>query len=182
MLARRYSASKKAFTPSNGEGVIVVQYLEDIAKILIQRSSIKSENLEVRISKGRGNIPKIFWVSILPKGFSPADTLSVTICFGRNGEGIVAGLMVPKLGGFHDIDTVSRSGENIINIDGDKDAVKYNDCFINPLEIRVVDFSEEKLFNHIDESIIMLNKIIKNGKNSYKNLYLNESGKAALIA
>ena len=172
-LSRRYSLSKKAFTPSNGEGVFIIQYLEDLAKILMQRKSVASDNLEILISKGRGNIPKVFWISVVPRGFSPSDSLSVTICFGRNGDGIVAGLMVPKLGGFHNLKTVLRSGDSIINIDGDKDAVKYNDCYINPIEIRIDDFSEDILLNHIDHSVSMLNAMIKTGSNEYRNLYIN---------
>ena len=168
-LSKKYQNSKTAFTSSNGEGIYVIQFLEQLAFIITKKLSKDLEGLEVKISKGQGKVPRIFWVSIIPNGQSPSESLSLTTCFGRTGEGLVSGLMIPKLGVLHDQETKKRSGE-IIDVDGDKEAVRYNNCFVNPLEILIEEFVEVIYLNHLALSISLLREKIREGKNAYLKL------------
>jgi hypothetical protein len=174
-LAKRYELSKKAFTPSTGEGALVVHYLEVAAGNLKNKNVLGDHNLEFKVSKGRGNLPKILWIAALPAGFSPADSLSVTICIGKKGDGIVFGLMVPQLGAFHDLDTQKRIGPNIIDVDGNNEALRFNNCYINPMEMRISELNETIIIDHMKKSIELLNKHIEAGTNSYRNLYSTKS-------
>ena len=113
-IAGRYNREKGAYTPSSGRGAYVVKNMEDIAKELTTILSLSNfGKLVTAVSKGQGNVPKVLWIAILPAGRTVGNSASVTICFGRQGEGIVAGLMVSKSAGHLHLSPVLRLPEEI---------------------------------------------------------------------
>jgi hypothetical protein len=168
-FAYRYNKSKTAFKSSSGEGAFVVQLLDEFARHLISQTKIKQySNLQITISKGQSNLPKIFWVGIVPSSRTVSTSVSVTICFGRNGEGVVAGLMLPSAGTLHNLETVKRVPTSIsVNVDGDKAGSQYNQLFINPKEFLVAEIKVEELIEHLNQSMQTLLEITSTGANGY---------------
>lgn len=177
-MANRYSKSTTAFRSSSGEGVFVIQLLEQLSIELSRETNIrKYSNIKITYSRGQSNIPKIFWIGAVPTSRTVSTSISVTICFGRNGEGIVVGLMVPKAGVFHELSTVLRStGLMSVNVDGDKNGARYNDCFINPKEWLATDIDPEEIISHFNDSLQMLSDLSANGNNGYSAIQPGSQG------
>ena len=165
-MAARYNGAKGAYRASSGEGIYVVRAMDGVAQILTNRLSGSLKNkLTVTISKGNGGLPKILWISILQPGRSPANSASVTMCFGRLGEGVIGGLMVPRGGGLFNLSPTKRSpGPILVDVDGEKSASRYNNCFINPKEWLVAEFDEADIFFHLTSSIDILMDLIHKGQ------------------
>jgi hypothetical protein len=157
-IAGKYNREKGAYTPSSGQGAYVIKNMETIATDLTTILSLSNfGKLAISISKGQGNIPKVLWIAILPAGRTVGNSASVTICFGRQGEGIVAGLMVSKGAGHLHLSPVQRLPEEIrINVDGDRPGTKYSNCFINPKEWSIDELNDNEIVEHIRNSIEML--------------------------
>lgn len=168
-LAGRYSKSQIPFRASAGEGVLVVQLLENLANQFSRQTKLKTlSNFQVTISKGQGNLPKIFWVAIVPTSRTVSTSVSATVCFGRRGEGLVAGLMLPRAGVLHTLTTVMRSGSELnVDVDGEKAGTQYNDCFVNPKEWLVSNIRSEEIIEHLDTSIDLLAELSLNGGSGY---------------
>lgn len=171
-MSDRYSKSKTAFRSSMGEGVLIVQYLEQLANALSKATNLSQYgNLQITYSKGQSNIPRVFWVGVVPNSRTVSTSVSVTICFGRNGEGIIGGLMIPRAGIYHDLKPIIRSSSKItINVDGDKAVTQYNDCFINPKEWITSEIEADSIISHLKGSLEMLSSITAVGQNGYSNL------------
>ena len=168
-FASRYNNSKTAFRSSSGEGAFVVQLLEEFAGYLVSQTKIKQySGLQITISKGQSNLPKIFWIGIVPSSRTVSTSVSVTICFGRNGEGVVAGLMLPSAGTLHNLETVKREPTDIlVDVDGDKTGSQYNQLFINPKEFLLAEIKVEELIEHLNQSMQTLLDITSTGANGY---------------
>jgi len=165
-MSARYNNVKGAYRASSGEGIYVVRAMEGVAQILTTRLSSSMKNkLKVSISKGNGGLPKILWISILQPGRSPSNSVSVTICFGRMGEGAIGGLMVPRAGGLFNLSPMKRyPGPILVDVDGEKPASRYNNCFINPKEWLVAEFNEVDIFDHLTSSIDVMMDLIRKGQ------------------
>ena len=110
--------------------------------------------LTVDVSKGAGNFPKVPWVCLLPEGQKATDGVYVSICFGREGNGAVAGFAES---------VTSRRGLNVfkrseykpltIDVDGASAGTKYNDSFENPKEFNAGNFDEREFRAHIADSL-----------------------------
>ncbi len=168
-FASRYNKSKTAFRSSSGEGAFVVQLLDEFASHLTSQTKLKQHsNLQITISKGQSNLPKIFWIGIVPSSRTVSTSVSVTICFGRNGEGVVAGLMLPSAGTLHNLETVKRVQTSIlVDVDGDKAGSQYNQLFINPKEFLLDEIKIEELIEHLNQSMQILLEITSTGANGY---------------
>jgi len=171
-MAHRYGKSKTAFRSSMGEGAVIVQYLEQLANELGKATNLSQySNFQITYSKGQSNIPRVFWVGVVPKSRTVSTSMSVTLCFGRSGEGIIGGLMIPRAGIHHGLKPVVRSKSNIIvNVDGDKAGTQYNDCFINPKEWVADHIDADSITNHINASLELLSSLTTTGHNGYSNL------------
>ncbi|MDI1361960.1 hypothetical protein [Methylotenera sp.] len=163
--------SRKALKTSSGQAKITTQHLLTVAKslkLLIPSTSL--EKLDITISYGSGFFPKVPWVAIVPVGKRVSNSISVAICFGSNGEGLVAGAMFPNAVDLGPFKTKSRSeseeGSSYINISGINNRTKYNDKFINPRNFTKEQISEDDLVNHLNESILIMKQ------------YLNQVNKA----
>lgn len=115
--------------------------------------------LEPQISRGAGKLPSVFWMSLVPKGRSVSNSLSVSICVGRHGEGIVAGVMnsvsVPR-----PLRCVPRTNNALlVDVDGSKPETRYNNRFLNPLEIPTHNLKHYDLIPHLSDSLLLLRRI-----------------------
>lgn len=111
-------------------------------------------------SRGRGNLPKILWVGVVPAGRSVSDCWSVTTCYGSKGEGIVAGLMVPLVFPLGEARLVHRTtGSMLVDVDGPTPSASYNDKFLNPLEITAENIQGKDYLKHISNSLILLEQM-----------------------
>jgi 5-methylcytosine-specific restriction protein B len=109
---------------------------------------------EVDIAKGSTNFPKVPWVCLLPPNQSANDGVFVSICFGREGNGAVAGF-AESVSNRKGLNVVKRTANAplVIDVDGASPGTKYNDSFENPREFRPDDFDEDKFKAHIDTSL-----------------------------
>jgi hypothetical protein len=155
----RYSKSTKAINANSVDGQIAMHYLKRLAfrlpKVI---PSFPEADFQVIHCKGRPSLPRVPWVSINPHGQFVASSLSVTICFGRNGDGAVVGLMNAASTPMHTFDTVIRTkGDSpIVDVNGAKQGTRYNNLFLNPKEFLLDEFSAEELGIHLAASLDLL--------------------------
>ena len=110
-------------------------------------------NFKTICSKGAGTYPRVSWMSVLPKNERVSNSLSITTCFSRDGNGLVAGLMAPSNNRIY-IKTVHRTNSQFfLNVDGMSELTKYNNQFINPREFYLKKFNEENYIKHLIESL-----------------------------
>jgi hypothetical protein len=90
----------------------------------------------------------------VPAGKSVSGSPSVTICFGRKGDGAVAGLMVPAaLAGA--LVTVPRSPDvaTFIDVNSGKSIAAYNDKFVNPRDFAAGSSTWKQVRAHLKKSL-----------------------------
>lgn len=155
-----YNQLNRPIISGSARARITKQDLRILSESLnLDLSSHNFPNLCSSFSKGSGNFPRVPWIAFHIKNKSVSNSLSVVICFSKDGCGIVCGLMVPsKLQS--KLPTVNR-----INIKSDKSIFldvngsprsTYNNKFINPKDFYKSELSREALFNHLTESIRLL--------------------------
>lgn len=141
---------------SSTESVIINKRLETIARYL--HADLDPQIFDFTSSKGSGKVPKAPWVAINLKGKKVSNSISFVICFSRTGEGVVLGLMSPSQykSTFETVKRTKIEGSLLIDY---KDLSKYDDRFINPIELRFDDISIEKITNHkVDSCLELINK------------------------
>ena len=118
-------------------------------------STYKGVSLTITHSKGSGNFPRVPWLAILPPDQSPKSGIYFSMCFGREGNGAVAGLSesVQTRGLLQTKDRTEASKQ--INVNGGDPKQHYNNTYENPLEIFKESFSLEELMDHIWTSLDM---------------------------
>ena len=112
---------------------------------------------DIKYSSGNGNFPKVPYISFLPPGQKTSNGLYVVICFGKTGNGLVAGCTVSqtnkKANSFlSSVQTVNRGPHPVIDVNGTMQTAKYNNCFVNPLEVLVDSIDEDVLVSHLRQS------------------------------
>jgi len=142
------------------ESVVINSRLAKIASYLF--SDLDNEKFDFSFSKGSGTVPKAPWVAINIKGRRVSNSISFVICFARTGDGIVLGLMSPSSFKSRIPTVVRTSAKDSIVIDY-KDKNKYDDRFINPIELKFDDISIEKIQSH---KSISCSKLLKEFLNS----------------
>lgn len=117
--------------------------------------SAGSVMIQSTISWGSGYFPRIPWVGFHTKGKSVTNSLSVVICFSRDGNGVVCGLMVPA-GRKSRYKTIKRTKNGpYLNVTGST-KTNYNDQFINPKEFYLNSLNQVEMLNHLEESLSFL--------------------------
>jgi 5-methylcytosine-specific restriction protein B len=104
--------------------------------------------IQFKFGRGSGNFPKIPWLCLLPPGQTANNGIYVSICFGKEGAGAVCGFAgsaeTPQRLTYADL------GDNpAIDVD------TFNHGFVNPENFFKDSFDEEKLRNHISESLTL---------------------------
>jgi hypothetical protein len=123
----------KSNDPLCQEAIAALKELQGYLKD--QFKSYKGIAFDVRYSKGAGNFPRVPWIVILPPEQSPNEGVYFSMCFGREGNGAVAGFS-SSVANLDLLETVERSSKDlVINVNGGDPKQHYNDTFVNPLEI-----------------------------------------------
>jgi len=134
-----------------------------IASEITMRSQ---KQFSVEFSKGSTNVPKVLWICLLPPNQEPSNGVYVSVCFDRKGRGLVCGFSEsasnPK-----GLKTVKRSESELrIDVDGVRPGTKFNDTFVNPLEIFKESFDKETFLKHLVISLELCGKYFENHNSS----------------
>ena len=140
--------------------------LEDAVKGLEEELSamhIFPEDWIAKYSIGKGNLASVMWVVFLPPGQTTQDGIYVSICFGKDGNGLVAGCAISntsqkKYSPF--VKTVNRGASPIVDVDGTRRGTHYNNGYVNPLEVMAGAVDEEAFLKHLKESVPICLKAI----------------------
>jgi len=147
-------ASGKGAVPTNSPYARLARRLLErfAAEVMAKLSDVSWDHLQISVSRGQAVLPKILWVAITEKHSRVSQTTSIAVCFGRHGEGAVAGLIdtapVSERPGFQRIHR-TRLGGMRVDVDGTKPATSYNDKFANPKEFLVQTFDGDELIAHL---------------------------------
>ena len=162
-FSKNYNSRKGAIRSSSPTGVKILRRLNSLAEKLIDNLEPHYfTSINRQVSKGQSNIPKIVWMSFLPRGRTVSNFHSVTICFGKNGEGIVAGLMA----GTFSASTLPGGVEKLdyddpqVDICGGKAGLNYDKMYITPKEYLKDNIDISDLISHLDMSLKLLQKIM----------------------
>lgn len=163
-----YDASDDPWRTNTSQALSARLALEDFARWIEVKVSQRSSNpFTVEISKGSTNAPKVLWICLLPPGQQPSDGVYVSICFDRKGRGLICGFS-ESVSNPKGLKTIKRSdSELLIDVDGERPGTKFNDSFVNPLEIFKESVEEEKLLSHLVNSLELCSDYIKSNKMTF---------------
>lgn len=152
-FCKDYAASGVAWKRNDPKCTPAHESLQLIAKWFKYKfGSFKGIQFRESISGGATNFPKVPWVSLLPPGQETSDGVYIAMCFGREGNGVVAGLgessSKPK-----GLTTVKRKPPLKINVNGGGPKTHYNDCFANPKDFEATSFDADEFTKHVMSSI-----------------------------
>ena len=152
----QYNKVSAPLLTSTSRAKIISSKLNEIRQYLLDHSpSTNSIGIHSTISWGSGYFPRVPWVGFHVKGQSVTNSLSVVICFSRDGAGVVCGLMVPA-GRKSRFKTIKRTKIiPYLNVTGSS-KTNYNDQFINPKEFYFESFKEVDLLKQLEESLAFL--------------------------
>jgi hypothetical protein len=161
-FSKIYEKTTKSINKNEPWGVFAHQALDnlssDLKKFLAQNSL--SNDFTTSHCQGAPSMPRITWVSINNPRTKVSYSPSYTICFGRGGEGIVHGIMLPANVNWPNLTPIIRDNKDkFININGTKKELYYNNRYLNPQEIYAEDFNLKILTEHIISSLVLLKKI-----------------------
>lgn len=150
--------------------------LEDAVKGLEEELSaahIFPEDWTAKYSIGKGNLASVMWVVFLPPGQTTQDGIYVSICFGKNGNGLVAGCAISntsqkKYSPF--VKTVDRGASPIVDVDGTRRGTHYNNGYVNPLEIMAGAVDETAFLKHLKASVPICLKAIADFNNTIEGM------------
>lgn len=140
--------------------------LEDAVKGLEEELSaahIFPEDWTAKYSIGKGNLASVMWVVFLPPGQTTQDGIYVSICFGKAGNGLVAGCAISntsqkKYSPF--VKTVDRGQSPVVDVDGTRRGTHYNNGYVNPLEVIAGAVDENAFLKHLKDSVPICLKAI----------------------
>ena len=129
---------------------------------IMQTGVIPSE-WDHKSSIGKGNLASVMWVVFLPPGQTAQDGIYVAICFGKAGNGLVAGCAISntsqkKYSPF--VKTVDRGQSPVVDVDGTRRGTHYNNGYVNPLEVIVGAVDENAFLKHLKDSVPICLKAI----------------------
>ena len=160
-FAKKYENSKSSISKQDIRGVYAIQSLENIKNELklIINNNYSENTYDVTNSQGAPSLPRISWVAVTLRRMRVSNSPGYTICFGRKGDGIVHGLMLPASYKIETLEPVIRTEKlNYIDINGTKHGLQYNNKFINPEDLFESDITSEKIIKHLFESLKLLDK------------------------
>lgn len=158
-LSERYS-KVSAIRSSESRGIQIRNSLKSFGRILLEIVSSEAElELHFQYSKGQSNLPRVFWIAILPKGRKVSNHSSVAICFSPDGKGAVSGIM-DSVSSPQGLASAVRRNKGKMMIDLDSRGAKYNNKFINPLELEKDSFDPDKFVKHLVSSVSLMKELL----------------------
>jgi hypothetical protein len=160
LLAKKHKESGGAWSTGSIEARYILSGLTVTANRLSILMSGSVQKLPAwKISTGAGKLPKVLWISFPIGGTSPGNSPSVSVCFGKNGDGIVAGLMTSRFNPSLRLTTKIRDcKEGTIDVDGSSAQTKFNNAFVNPIEYSVENLDSADLISHLVKSFKIADK------------------------
>jgi len=149
----RFNKPLRLGSPSGRAAIIPVKTFAQVLASALPESV--RDRYEVSYSRGIQYVPFVLWVALCPPGVRVSSGMTVAICFGRAGEGVVAGLMVPSSSSLGTIPLCERTiGGNLrVNVNGTTKESRYNDRFVNPREFLADETNIEDLLGHVQASL-----------------------------
>lgn len=124
---------------------------------------LERPTLRMSYSRGLGRLPRVFWIGVVPTGRTAGNSLSATVCFAKDGSGLVAGIMTSSLFPTR-VSCVKRSTlPSFLDVDGPNRETKYNDRFLIPKDFLISDFSEEAFVAHFQNCLSQLRRHLRSG-------------------
>lgn len=143
--------------------IAVTTDLLAIANSLAKELAIdEKSDLKVTVSYGAGYFPKCLWVGVVPKKRAVSNSMSVCICLGGRGDGVVVGAMFPQPRPTGQYATVKRSKnpKRKVGLRVPSARRSYEDCFLNPLEMTVAELNGQKIIDQMKSSIALLREYL----------------------
>jgi hypothetical protein len=157
-FCKNYDLSPVLSTGSQ-ESVIINRRLEILSGYLF--SDLDPTIFDFSYSKGSGKVPKAPWIAINLRGRKVSFSVSFVICFTRTGSGLVMGLMSPN-SYKTTFETIERTKINDALIIDYKDKNKYDNKFINPIDMKFDEISSKLIQKHKHASCeLLLNNFSK---------------------
>jgi len=152
----QYEKHSAPLATGTGRIRIVCQYLNSIRECILESIPLESyPKLDSSISWGSGYFPRVPWIGFHLLGKKVSNSLSVVICFSRDGRGIVVGMMSAAILKT-DLKTVARTTqEEFLDINGSV-KTSYNNKFINPKVFFGPKINIQNLISHITSSLDLL--------------------------
>lgn len=150
-----YAESKTPIKSNDPHCQKAIIALKEIQGYLIEQfANYRGVDFEIKYSKGAGNFPRVPWIVILPPGQSPNEGVYFSICFGRKGNGAIAGFSA-AVANLNLLETVDRGSKDlVIDVNGGDPKQFYNNTFVNPLEIsKDKDLASQSLTAHVAASL-----------------------------
>jgi len=132
-----YNSEKRAISAGEIEAQIMKSAQKRVVTYLQALLNYKGldDHYAVTHSIGMPSMPRVPWISIIRKKQKVYSHPSVTICFGRAGNGFVVGLMKAAGTNKFELDTFKRvKKQNFIDVNSNKVSTSYNEKFVNPSE------------------------------------------------
>jgi hypothetical protein len=152
----QYNKQSSPLVTGTGRVRIVCQCLNNIREWVLSSLPLDEyPKLESSISWGSGKFPRVPWVGFHIMGKKVSNSLSVVICFARDGRGMVVGLM-SATALKTDLKTLIRDRRaGFLDVRGSS-KTPYNNKFINPEEFLAGQFDASDIVSHIKKSLDML--------------------------
>lgn len=127
--------------------------IKGLESAIVQAGVIPSE-WDHKSSIGKGNLASVMWVVFLPPGQTTQDGIYVSCCFGKSGNGLVAGCTISNTSKakYHYVPTVERKNP-VVDVDGTRPGTHYNNGYVNPQEFLSDGFDEDVFLNHLKDSV-----------------------------
>jgi len=156
------SSKDRVIKPSNHAAVQILSQLNEIGDFIDNNIKYDKEKYQIKISRGAGFFPRNPWIAILRNGCNVSESLSVCLCFSKNGNGCVLGTMYFAKSHNKNFKTVERKKTNndFIDISGSNLKTMHNNHkYINPMEIPYSDIDEKKIKAYYKKSIELLEQL-----------------------
>ena len=150
-----YNVNKTPIKTNDPDCQKAISSLKEIQGYLIEQfANYKGVDFEIKFSQGAGNFPRVPWIVILPPSQSPNKGVYFSMCFGREGNGAVAGFST-AVANLDLLETVERGSKDlVIDVNGGDPKQHYNNTFVNPLEIsNDKDLASQSLTAHVAASL-----------------------------
>jgi hypothetical protein len=148
---------KKSIKCSSLQAKIATQHLLVISKYIKSKLNLNELNYDFSVSYGSGYFPKVPWVAITVKGKKVSNSISVCICFAKEGHGFVVGAMFSEEKFDGKYKTVKRENE-FISLEGGSSRTNYTNKFVNPKDFHKSKFSEQEVLEQLKFSLKLLNE------------------------
>lgn len=136
------------------------QHLHSFKDALIETGVIPGD-WSSNYSIGKGNLASVMWVVFLPPNQTTQDGIYVSLCFGKTGNGLVAGCTISNTSKkkYSFVPTVSRKNPTV-DVNGTRPGTHYNDGYVNPKEFLSDSFDANQLIDQLKESVEVCNKTL----------------------